>query len=88
MDELDTDDQYHDHMVMKLTATEAKAKMLALLEQVAAGEVVEITKRGRTIARLVPATSPHGLKGSMAGLVQTNASDEDLFGTGEAWEAA
>jgi prevent-host-death family protein len=82
------DDQYHDHMVMKLTATEVKAKMLALLEQVAAGEVIEITKRGRTIARLVPATSPHGLKGSMLGLVVSNGSDEDLFGTGEAWEAA
>ena len=39
-------------MTRKLTATEAKAKILAVLDEVAAGEEVEITKHGRTVARL------------------------------------
>ena len=41
-----------------MTATEVKAKILGLLDEVAAGEEVEITKHGRTVARLVPATGP------------------------------
>lgn len=71
-----------------LTATEAKAKILALLDEVAAGEEVEITKHGRTVARLVPATGPHALKGRLTGVAMTAAEDEDLFTTGEAWELA
>lgn len=77
-----------DHMVKKLTATEAKAKILALLDEVAAGDEVEITKHGRTVARLVPATGPNALRGSLAGVAMTAADDEDLFATGEAWELA
>jgi prevent-host-death family protein len=72
----------------KLSATEAKAKILALLDEVAAGEEVEITKRGRAVARLVPATGPHALKGSLAGVAMTAVDDDDLFTTGEAWELA
>ena len=34
-----------------MTATEVKAKILALLDEVAAGGEVEITKHGRTVAR-------------------------------------
>jgi prevent-host-death family protein len=75
-------------MTRKVTATEAKAKILALLDEVAAGDEVEITKYGRTVARLVPATGPHALKGSLAGVAMTAAEDEDLFTTGEAWELA
>jgi len=37
------------------TATEVKATILALLDDVAAGDEVEITKHGRVVARLVPA---------------------------------
>ncbi len=73
-------------MTVKMTATEAKAKILALLDDVAAGQEVEITKRGRTVARLVPATGPHALKGNLAGVAMTAASDEDLFTTGASWE--
>jgi prevent-host-death family protein len=72
----------------KLTATEAKAKMLALLDEVAAGGEVEITKHGRTVARLVPATGPHGLKAKFAGVASTAADDEDLFTTGLTWTIA
>jgi prevent-host-death family protein len=75
-------------MTRKLTATETKAKLLALLDEVAAGDEVEITKHGRTVARLVPATGSHALKGSATGVAITAAEDEDLFTTGEAWELA
>jgi prevent-host-death family protein len=41
---------------MKMNATEFKAKCLALIDQVhARREPVTITKRGRVVARLVPA---------------------------------
>ena len=36
-------------------ATEAKAKFSELLDEVERGERVEITRRGRVIARLIPA---------------------------------
>ncbi len=72
-------------MVKKLTATEAKATILALLDEVAAGDQVEITKHGRTVARLVPAAGPHALKASLAGVAMTAAADDDLFTTGAAW---
>jgi prevent-host-death family protein len=75
-------------MSVRVTATEAKAKILSLLDDVAAGEEVEITRRGRTVARLVPAVGPHALKGSQAGKAMSAASDDDLFTTGEAWELA
>ncbi len=75
-------------MVKRLTATEAKAKILALLDEVAAGEEVEITKHGRTVARLVQAAGPHALRGSLAGVAMTAAEDEELFSTGEAWQLA
>jgi prevent-host-death family protein len=72
-------------MTRKLTATEAKAKILAVLDEVAAGEEVEITKHGRTVARLVPATGSRALKGLLTGVAMTAGSDEDLFSTGVAW---
>ncbi|HVB77217.1 MAG TPA: type II toxin-antitoxin system prevent-host-death family antitoxin [Candidatus Nitrosotalea sp.] len=73
-------------MVRTLTATEAKAKILALLDDVAAGEEVNITKHGRTVARLVPASGPSALEGALAGVAMTAAEDDDLFTTGAAWE--
>lgn len=72
-------------MVIKLTATAAKAKILSLLDKVAAGQEVEITKHGRIVARLVPAVGPHALKGSLAGVAMTAGKDEDLFTTGADW---
>ncbi len=73
-------------MTIKLTATEVKAKILSLLDEVAAGQEVEITKRGRTVARLVPASGPHALKGSLVGVAMTAGQDEDLFSTGATWD--
>lgn len=80
------DDRYNDHMAIRVTATEAKAKILSLLDDVAGGEEIEITRRGRPIARLVPAVGPHALKGSLTGVAITSAADEELFSTGETWE--
>lgn len=73
-------------MTRKLTATEAKAKILSLLDEAAAGEEIEITKHGRTVARLVPATGAAGLKGVFEGVAATQASDDELFATGAEWE--
>lgn len=70
----------------KVTATEAKARILALLDEVAAGDEVEITKHGRVLARLVPASGPHALKGVFAGVAMTRAEDDDLFTTGASWD--
>ena len=73
-------------MTRQMTATEAKAKLFALLDDVAAGEVVEITKHGRTVARLVPAAGSRALMGVTAGVAMTAADDEDLFSTGADWD--
>jgi prevent-host-death family protein len=73
-------------MTTQMTATEVKAKLLAVLDAVAAGDEVEITKHGRTVARLVPATGPSALRGKLAGVAMSAADDEELFSTGAAWD--
>lgn len=72
-------------MVRTMTATEAKAKLLALLDDVASGQEIEITKHGRVVGRLVPARGPATLEGAFAGLVRAVGRDEDLYSTGEQW---
>jgi prevent-host-death family protein len=72
-------------MTIQVTATEAKTKFLALLDEVEKGEDIVITRHGKTVARLGPARGPHALKGMFAGVVFTNASDEELFSTGVRW---
>ena len=39
-----------------------------------------------TVARLVPATGPHALKGSQTGVAMTAGLEEDLYGTGLTWD--
>jgi prevent-host-death family protein len=68
-----------------MTVTEVKAKLLALLGEVEAGEEIEITRHGQTVAKLSPAKAPHGLIGALKGVAITTASDEELFSTGERW---
>jgi prevent-host-death family protein len=75
-------------MTIKMTATEAKAKILSLLDDVAAGQEVEITKHGRIVARLVPASGPHALRGALVGVAMTAGSEEELFATGADWDVA
>ena len=75
-------------MTIKMTATAAKAKLLALLDEVAAGQEIEITKRGRVVARLVPTGAPHALRGALAGLATTAGPEEALFSTESTWETS
>ncbi len=75
-------------MTRQLTATEAKVTLLALLDEVAAGEEIEITKHGHTVARLVPASGPRALKGRLADVARTACVETELFSTGEAWNAS
>lgn len=72
-------------MTIRMTATEVKAKILAVLDDVAAGDEVEITKHGRLVARLVPAKGPRGLRGLMEGTAVSAGDDEALFSTGVEW---
>lgn len=79
-------DCYTDQMTTRMSATEAKAKILSLLHDVEAGDEVEITRHGRTIARLVPASGPHALRGTMSGVaMSTTASEDELFSTDAEW---
>ena len=75
-------------MTRRMTATEVKSRILALLDEVASGEEVEITKHGRPVARLVPAHGPHALKGRFAGVAMSVADEDDLFTTGVSWNLA
>lgn len=71
----------------QVAATQAKAQFLALLNDVAGGDEVEITKHGLTVARLVPASGPAALRGRFAGIAVSAADDELLFTTAEDWES-
>lgn len=73
-------------MVQVLSASEAKARMLALLNDVEAGDEVVITRHGRPVARLVPAAGPRALKGAFSGVAMTVGDDEAVFATGAAWD--
>ncbi|MCL5447105.1 MAG: type II toxin-antitoxin system prevent-host-death family antitoxin [Actinobacteria bacterium] len=73
-------------MTRIMTATELKATLLRVLEEVASGTQVEVTKRGHVIARIVPTHGPHGLKGKLAGVSMTACNDDELFTTGQVWE--
>jgi prevent-host-death family protein len=74
-------------MVKRMTATEVKARILALLDDVTRGDEVEITKHGHVVARLIPARGPGSLKGTLAGVAMTASTDEEsLFATGVSWD--
>lgn len=75
-------------MTMQVTATEAKAKLLALLDQVERGEEVVITRRGKVVARLTPPRASNDLKNRFAGRVEVLVPPEQLYSTGEPWEAS
>jgi prevent-host-death family protein len=59
-----------------VSASQFKAKCLAMLDDVAAtGDEIVVTKRGRAVARVSPATEPESLRGS----VTFNVTDEELI---------
>jgi prevent-host-death family protein len=68
------------------TATRLKAELLGVLDEVeASGQPVVVTKHGRPVARLVPATEPAPLAGSVSFLV---GDDELIAPLDEPWDAA
>jgi len=69
-----------------MTATEVKTHILGLLDEVTRGEEIEITKHGRTVARLVGATGSNALRGRFAGVAVTAVQEDGLFTTGAAWD--
>lgn len=73
-------------MVKQMTATEVKAMFLSLLDDVAGGDEIEITRHGRAVARLVPASGAPALRGKLTGVAMTTADDDDLFTTGVSWD--
>jgi prevent-host-death family protein len=75
-------------MTRKVTASSAKAHLLSLLDEAEAGDEVEVTKHGRTVARIVPARGVHALRGQLAGVATTAADEEELFETGAVWTAS
>jgi prevent-host-death family protein len=82
-------DHYYGHMAKSMTATTAKASFLRLLDETAAGEEIEITRHGRPVARLVPPVGTGSLEGLFKGRAMTAVGDEeDLFSTGEVWNAS
>ncbi|HWT90033.1 MAG TPA: type II toxin-antitoxin system prevent-host-death family antitoxin [Solirubrobacterales bacterium] len=74
-------------MPKTVTATAAKANILRLLDEVAAGEEIEITRHGRPVARLVPPTGAHSLEGLFQGRARTAVEkEEDLFSIDDEWD--
>jgi prevent-host-death family protein len=69
-----------------VSASQFKAQCLAMLDEVAAtGEEITVTKRGRAVARVLAASEPQSLRGS----VSFNVSDEDLIEPLDVeWDAA
>lgn len=63
-------------MERTISATQFKARCLALLDEVAeSGETLVVTKRGKPVARVEPARPPRSLAGSVTFLV----SDEEFI---------
>jgi prevent-host-death family protein len=76
----------------KIAAGRFKATCLKLMDQVAAtGEAIEITKRGKPLARLVAIVPARETKRSIFGAARRHivylAPDEELFSTGAVWDA-
>ena len=72
-------------MVIKMTATEVKTHLLALLDQVENGQEIEITRHGNKIAVIKPVKSSATLWGKFIGVASSNADEEDLYSTGQTW---
>jgi len=69
-------------MVRSVTASEARTRFFQLLDEVAVGDEVDITKRGRIVARMVPARAPRALRGALREVARTATDDEEeLFTT-------
>ncbi|PYV24275.1 MAG: type II toxin-antitoxin system prevent-host-death family antitoxin [Acidobacteria bacterium] len=72
-----------------IAAGKFKARCLKLLDEVGATrEPIVITKRGRPVAKVVPAeVRPKDIFGCLAGVVEIVGDIESQVVTSEAWEA-
>jgi prevent-host-death family protein len=70
----------------EISASQFKARCLSLLDEVAeSGAELTVTKRGRPVARVVPADPAASLRGSVA----YNVSDDELIAPLDPeWDAA
>lgn len=67
-----------------MSASRFKAQCLAILDEVAeTGQAVVVTKRGKPVARVVPAADPPSLRGSVRFLVSDDELMAPLF---DEWE--
>jgi prevent-host-death family protein len=73
----------------KMAAGEFKTHCLKIMDIVnRTGEPVVITKKGRAVAKLVPADpAPQGLLGSLVGIVQICGDIESPVEPPESWDA-
>ena len=74
----------------KIAAAKFKATCLGLMDRVAeTGEPLEVTKRGKALVRLVPATAhaSRPIFGAAKDSILYLATDEELFSTGAVWDA-
>jgi prevent-host-death family protein len=70
-----------------VAASEFKAKCLKLLDEVAQGKTLIVTKRGRPVARVTPVDPPiRSLRGSWKGSVKIKG-DIVHFSLGDEWES-
>ena len=72
-------------MTRRVTASEVRRGFVGILENVVAGEEIEITKGGRIVARLVPAGDRRATGGQLSGIAVTALTDDDLLSTGADW---
>jgi prevent-host-death family protein len=77
----------------RVAAARFKATCLKLMDRVAAtGEPLEVTKRGKPLVRLVRVSGSADPVDSIFGAAKQRilylAPDEELFSTGEPWDAA
>ena len=68
----------------QLSASELKATCLAVIDEVAAGDEVIITKRGKPVARLVPLVGARTMP--LAGTLVHDDPDDVLAPVGEPWD--
>ena len=69
----------------RISATQFKARCLALLDEAAAGEEIVVTKHGRPVALVVAAEPPADLQGS----VTFHVDDDELIEPFDIeWDAA
>lgn len=77
----------------RIGAAKFKATCLRLIDRVAeTGEPLEVTKHGKPVVRLVPATQgaskPQSIFGAARDTILYLAPDEELLATGAKWDAS